>query len=148
MLWSLWRIDNLCIGLELFDIFLCELGFLLLLEGLYYLVFGLLESLCAGLAPVGNLYNVVSESCFHKIAYLAKARDVYEVQMVLTGPEVASLHAALGAVITYYEFTKAVENDPQFTNQKLSKSSGHTHGFISRGERHSGPLRLRKDSHN
>jgi len=49
-----------------------------------------------------------------RLTYLAGAKNVEEVEMKLTGEEITSLHAALGAVITYYMFTKSIENDPTF----------------------------------
>jgi len=60
---------------------------------------------------IQNIKNV-----HERLTYLAGARNVHRVEITLTGEEARSLHAALGAVITYYMFTKSIENDPTFNS--------------------------------
>lgn len=49
------------------------------------------------------------KSIHGKLELPVSSPDVYKVEITLSGEEARSLYAALGAVITYYEFTKAME---------------------------------------
>ncbi len=55
---------------------------------------------------IHNIMNI-----HDRLAMPVKSRDLFRIQIELSGEEARSLYRALTDVITYYEFTKAMEDE-------------------------------------
>lgn len=54
-----------------------------------------------------------------RLYHLKGAKNVHEVELKFTGPQITSLVTGLRVIINYYNIHKAIESDPKLKDREL-----------------------------